>query len=104
MRRAKNIATIVAASLFTFGASPLLADSAKDAEALSALRAIIQDPETPVAPVLLTYGFNESHYLVDGLNGNEQRALRDRLYEYHVKLPSGIASALRIKVPRRRSR
>lgn len=104
MRRARSLPTILMAALIGAAASPVVADAAKNAEGVAALRAILANPDAPVSPTLSQFDFLESHYLVDGLTFSEQRRLRNLLHEYSVKLPSGVASALRIKAPRARSR
>lgn len=74
----------------------------RDAEALAALRAIIADPYTPVAPVLSGYSFEEAQYLVDGLTRHEMLRLQTAAQDHGARLPSGIVTALRVKASRSR--
>ena len=95
----------LAAALFLALSAGAIAQSSggsRDAEALAALRAIIADPATPVAPVLSEYDFGASQYLVDGLTRNEMFRLQAVAREYGVDLPSGILTALRVKANRSR--
>lgn len=97
----KSAKLLMAATMLTaLGALAASAGDARTEKGLAALRAIIADPNTPVAPVLNTFSFSESQFLVDGLTGNEQRALNRVMYENFLRLPGGIETAIRAKTGR----
>ena len=102
MNRTRSLSAFASAATLAITAMTVSAEAstARDAEALTALRALIENPAGPVAPVLSEYSFSDSQFLVDGLSRNEQVALRDLIYDFALRLPSGIDTALRAKNPR----
>ena len=102
MRRTAKIlmaATILAAA-GAVAASAQSRAGPNATEGVAALRSVIADPYAPVDPVLKEFSFSEAQYLVDELSSNEQRALNRAIHEHFIRLPSGVATAVRAKAGR----
>ena len=69
-------------------------------EGAEALRQVIANPSAPTPAVLSTFSFSDSQYVVDELTTTERYRLQDLIYDYGVKLPGGIDTAIRAKAPR----
>ncbi|MEL7462555.1 MAG: hypothetical protein AAFN79_00710 [Pseudomonadota bacterium] len=95
MTRKFALAAALLASIAIGGAAQ--AQDAKTDRAVEALRAVIANPNAPVDPILSEFSFNEALYLVDELNGTQQRQLARIVREFGVRFPSGVDTAIRAK-------